>query len=583
MRGLLVLLWWLLTGAAPSVRVAVLELRPEAEVGPSEARYLTDRVRDAALGLPPDYIVMTRENMLALLPPEAELADCEGACEVETGRNLGADYVVSGEIVRFGDELRLTLRLHETRDGRLLASESVAGERVTDLETAVTPAARRLLAAMTLRPTSPRAGAALVQPGVRLPAGETVRNVLPNDTGIVLIRSDPPGATIFVDGRHVGAAPLQLELDVGPHVLVARRPLHHDARHDILVRPIGAQVTLVLPPAYGSLHVKSRPSGASVSLDGEPAGTTPLTIQRKASGRYELRVEHPCHRPEDRTVTVRDGESTRLDIELVRTCGSLVVASRPAGARILLNGTPTEAVTPHRFDDLQPGLVTVSLHRDGFGEGVAHARILSRATSRVDVDLTPRLGLLVVMATHSTGEPCDGPLFIDGEAKGRVPWKGAVLATRHRVEVRCAEGSARGEVQVVHNAETRLDLDVEPAPRERSRSAAFEPHPSESPRPASGSRMSDGARMLAWTGGIGVAVGALALGLAAGYARDANAASTAQELEEAASAGERMRLVGLVALGAGSAVLGLSLLLPEVPVPAPMSASTPGLVFGTTF
>ena len=59
----------------------------------AEVRYLTERVRGVAQGRASDALMlMTRANLLALLPPGVDLADCEGECEVETGRSIGADY-----------------------------------------------------------------------------------------------------------------------------------------------------------------------------------------------------------------------------------------------------------------------------------------------------------------------------------------------------------------------------------------------------------------------------------------------------------------------------------------------------------
>lgn len=47
------------------------------------------------------YAVMTRESMAMILKDMGLDAQCqEGECEVETARNIGADLVVSGELVR---------------------------------------------------------------------------------------------------------------------------------------------------------------------------------------------------------------------------------------------------------------------------------------------------------------------------------------------------------------------------------------------------------------------------------------------------------------------------------------------------
>ncbi len=134
--------------AAPSLKLAVLALRNNAGITPDEAAYLTDRVRDSAARLLPvgDCLVMSRESMAALLPEGADLADCSvGDCEVEAGRMVGADYIVTGEILKFDGALRLNLKAHHCESGALLGGESVGGAKLTVLEAGLDRGANRLL------------------------------------------------------------------------------------------------------------------------------------------------------------------------------------------------------------------------------------------------------------------------------------------------------------------------------------------------------------------------------------------------------------------------------------------------------
>ncbi len=133
-----------LSANATNPRIAVLELQQRAGLSPAEADYLTDLVRGVA-GARGDLFVLTRENIVELLPPGTDLAACEGDCEVETGRRLGVDFVVSGEIVDFAGELRILLRLHATRSGALLASEKAAAPRIAAAEAPLENAARALI------------------------------------------------------------------------------------------------------------------------------------------------------------------------------------------------------------------------------------------------------------------------------------------------------------------------------------------------------------------------------------------------------------------------------------------------------
>ena len=127
--------------------LAVLELRSKLSKDDGrtlDVAFITDLVRTAALqsGLK----VMTRENIQVLLQAAGKkLEDCEGECEVDTGRRLGADYVATGEVLRFGSKLVVNLKLHETQNGQLLGGSQAMGKTVDDLGDAVQPAVGRLL------------------------------------------------------------------------------------------------------------------------------------------------------------------------------------------------------------------------------------------------------------------------------------------------------------------------------------------------------------------------------------------------------------------------------------------------------
>jgi len=162
---------------------------------------LSDAVRsgvlDAARGR--DLLIMTRENMLALLK-EMGKPDCrEGDCEVETARNIGADYVLSGEIAHIEGTYVAVLKLHECDDGQLLSTATARGRAQLDL---IDPLRERgmdlVKASVGVPPTTPQK---VPPPSVAAaPAASPNRDEpWPSSSGVRQIPDEPqPSSTVRV-------------------------------------------------------------------------------------------------------------------------------------------------------------------------------------------------------------------------------------------------------------------------------------------------------------------------------------------------------------------------------------------------
>ena len=129
-------------------KLAVLDFKNFAkDLKPEDVRYFTDIVRGQSLKTAPQLEVMTRENLLVLLQASGKDAtQCEGECEVDTGRRIGADAVITGEILKVGSHYKLSLKLHDTHEGRLLSTALASGRSIDELDESVQKAATELLA-----------------------------------------------------------------------------------------------------------------------------------------------------------------------------------------------------------------------------------------------------------------------------------------------------------------------------------------------------------------------------------------------------------------------------------------------------
>ena len=155
----------LATPAQAAELLAVLELSGALPADQRSA--LTDAVRREATKAagPLGIKVMTQENMETLLTDMGMDASCisEGACEVDTLRNLQANYGITGKVTDFGGTYFVTLSLYEMRGGTLLGSEAVESSKAADLMRTGGPGATQTLMA-NLSGGGSAAGAASARP-----------------------------------------------------------------------------------------------------------------------------------------------------------------------------------------------------------------------------------------------------------------------------------------------------------------------------------------------------------------------------------------------------------------------------------
>ncbi|MEW6357650.1 MAG: PEGA domain-containing protein [Planctomycetota bacterium] len=135
----------------------------------------------------------------------------------------------------------------------------------------------------------------------------------------VAIQSQPPGATVFVDGAYLGVTPLQAAaLARGEHSLKLVRHGFQTHRTAFEVGRSGetALDIRLLPEKRYSLTVTSDPPGATVSLDGMPTGLrTPATLTNLRAGKYELLLTEDGHLPLQHQAEV--GESHAREAHVV--------------------------------------------------------------------------------------------------------------------------------------------------------------------------------------------------------------------------------------------------------------------------
>jgi hypothetical protein len=66
----------------------------------------------------------------------------------------------------------------------------------------------------------------------------------------------------------------------------------------------------------GSVLIETRPTGATVSIDGKVMGTAPMRVPELSAGSHSVRVSLAGHKTLTTTVVVRAGQQTPLKLSL---------------------------------------------------------------------------------------------------------------------------------------------------------------------------------------------------------------------------------------------------------------------------
>jgi TolB-like protein len=161
--------------------------------------------------------VITHENMMVLLRDMGK-SDCtEGDCEVETARNIGADFVVSGSVVNFDNTYVITLKLHETKEGGLLATDSVQAKSRIEIMNQLRGHGRDLVA-KNIHPLRTKSGEMLPQVEVATASGnnrQVSKSVIRSDGSRA--RNEPAtGADEYNPAQGVAPTPIPSAPPVTP-------------------------------------------------------------------------------------------------------------------------------------------------------------------------------------------------------------------------------------------------------------------------------------------------------------------------------------------------------------------------------
>ncbi|MDD1684783.1 MAG: PEGA domain-containing protein [Methanoregula sp.] len=210
-------------------------------------------------------------------------------------------------------------------------------------------------------------------------------------SGTLALTTTPPNANIFIDNVFKGVTPLTLsDTPSGYHLIRITLPEYDDYTTSATVEPGKTVIiqagleksrmnttpatlpaTTVPVQQNGSIAITSVPSGASVILDGQNSGITPVIITDVLPGNHVLSLSYPGYLFYNQTISVGSEKTAAVNANLVAaplpdtSSGSLSVTTDPPGAQILIDGD-VKGVSPATIPGLSAGTHTLLLKLEDY-------------------------------------------------------------------------------------------------------------------------------------------------------------------------------------------------------------------------
>ena len=273
-------------------------------------------------------------------------------------------------------------------------------------------------------------------------------------TGSLNIKSEPSNAAIIVDGNEVGNTPANIaDIVPGKHLVEISMEGYENWSESVEVSPDKEnQITAVLQQLTGSLNIKSKPSNATIIVDGNEVGNTPSNITDILPGKHLVKISMEGYENWSDNVEISPDKENQVTAVLQQLTCSLNIKSEPSNAVIIIDGNEV-GNTPANIADLIPGKHLVQIKMDGYRNWKESLDIVQEKVTALTAVLQ-----IIPGSFSITSEPSDAAIFIDGKDAGNTP----LIITdpdqgKHHIEVKMEGYENWSEsVNIEHNKETTL-------------------------------------------------------------------------------------------------------------------------------
>ena len=282
--------------------------------------------------------------------------------------------------------------------------------------------------------------------------------VLQQLVGLVKINSEPSNATILIDGKEAGNTPAVFnDIKPGKHLVEVKMEDYETWSNKVKVE-IGKDVdlTAMLQLKAGSFTMISEPTDATVYIDDQKIGTTPLTLDAPSPGKHSIETRMEGYETWSRSIDFVHGKSITLTATLQINPGTVSITSEPSNAITLIDNKEV-GKTPFAITDHAPGTHTVELRMDGYETWTKSVDFEQGKKIAIAAELKMKAGSISI-----SSNPPEAFIYIDGKKSGKTPVTTTDLKPgTHLIEVKMDGYEEWSEsVDIIGDKENSLTIEL---------------------------------------------------------------------------------------------------------------------------
>ncbi|MDP1932898.1 MAG: PEGA domain-containing protein [Gammaproteobacteria bacterium] len=158
--------------------------------------------------------------------------------------------------------------------------------------------------------------------------------------GEVSLSTEPAGAEILVNGQLLGTTPYNAEILQGQHEVTLKLAGHKawQDRLEVVAGETLALPSVVLERADGLVFIRSQPSGANVTINGQFRGQTPIEVALPPGRTHEITLFRSGFDAASRSIQTRPDQEQDITVSLIPITSVVRVVAEPAEAELYVDG-----------------------------------------------------------------------------------------------------------------------------------------------------------------------------------------------------------------------------------------------------